>query len=196
MHGLCGLCLLVSAMPGLCTPKLPDYPVRQPNEYKVSVERDGVSIGLEPVESVQDQMTYFHSALSPKGFLPVFVVIHNASKLDSLLLDKSAVTYALGNPNGEAPKEMSGEQKAGILGVSAIPFVGVFIAAGMSQDAADVKQNLMLRELQSGTLSPGDTVHGFLYIPIPKKGPRPRIHIHFPIAWTGSDQPSVLSLDF
>lgn len=66
----------------------------------------------------------------------------------------------------------------------------------MAKDASEVKQNLMLQELHSRTLSPGDTVHGFLYIPIPKKGPRQKMHIQIPIAWAGSDTTSVLQLEF
>jgi hypothetical protein len=54
----------------------------------------------------------------------------------------------------------------------------------------------MLQELQSATLSPGSTVHGFLYIPVPKKGQRPKIHLQFPLAWAGSDKTSVVRIDF
>jgi len=188
--------LLTYAVPAHSAQKFPDYPVRQPSDYSTSVRQDEVSIGLVPIDSVQDQLTYFHTALSPKGFLPVLVVINNRSKSDSLLLDKGGISYGLGDYDEAAPKENTAGQKAAFASTSFIPFVGPFIAMGMAKDASEVKQNLVLRELQSRTLSPGETVHGFLYIPIPKKGPRPKIHIQFPVAWAGSDRTSVLHLDF
>ena len=196
IKGLCGVMLLACAAPARSAQKFPDYPVQQPSDYSVSARQDDVSVGLVPVESIQDQLTYFHTALSPKGFLPVLVVVHNRSKSDSLLLDKGGISFGLGNSDEAAPKENTAGQKAAFASTSFIPFVGPFIAMGMAKDASEVKQNLVLRELQSGTLSPGETVHGFLYVPIPKKVPRPKIHIQFPVAWAGSDRTSVLHLDF
>ncbi|HUA97105.1 MAG TPA: hypothetical protein VMA34_02110 [Terracidiphilus sp.] len=196
IQALSGLLLFACTVPGYGAQKFPDFPVRQPGNYSISAQQDEVSVGLDPVESVQDQLTYFHTALSPKGFLPVFVVVHNGSKLDSLLLDKSGISYGLDKEIGSGPKENTAGQKAAIVSSAFIPFIGGFISLGMAEDASGVKQNLILQELQSETLSPGDTAHGFLYIPIPKKGPLPKIQIQVPIAWTRSDKTSVVHLDF
>ncbi len=196
MLGLCGLVLLSCVVSAQGAQKFQDYPVRQPRDYSISARQDEVSIGIEPVESDQDQLTYFHTSLSHNGFLPVLIVVHNQSKSDSLLLDKGAISYGLGNSPNASPKENTAGQKAGIASAGFFPFIGPFLSAAMTQDNSEVKQNLVLRELQSGTLSPGDTVHGFLYIPIPKSGPIPKIHIQFPVAWAGSDKTSILHLDF
>lgn len=194
--GLLGLMLLACSVPARSAQKFPDYPVRQPSDYSISAQQDQVSIGLEPVESVQDQLKYFHTALSPKGFLPVLVVIHNRSKLASLLLDKGAISYGLGDSEEASPKENTAGQKVAIVSTALIPFIGPFISLGIAKDTSEVKQNLFRRELQSRTLSPGDKVYGFLYIPIPKKELRRKIHIQFPVTWAGSDRTSVLHLDF
>lgn len=193
---LCGLMLLAYGASAHSTQKFSDYPVRPPSNCSISARQDDVSIGLEPVGVVEDQLTYFHTALAPNGFLPVMVVVHNRSKSDSLLLDKGGISYGLGDPGNATPKENSAGQKAGIASSGFIPFIGPFVAMGLAKDASEVKQNMVVRQLQSQTISPGETVHGFLYIPIPKKGPRPKIHIQFPIAWAGSDRTSVLTLDF
>ena len=195
-RGLCWLVVLACAAPAHSAQKFPDYPVRQPSDYSISARQEEVSIGLQSVESVEDQQTYFHTSLSPNGFLPVLVVVHNRSKSDSLLLDEAGISYGSGDPGKAAPKENSVGQKVAITSTSVIPYIGPFIAMGLAKDASEVKQNLVLRQLRSGTLSPGDTVHGFLYIPIPKKGPRPMIHIQFTVAWAGSDRTSVLHFDF
>ena len=80
--------------------------------------------------------------------------------------------------------------------MSAIPVFGPFVAMGMAKNASEVKQNLMLQELQSGTLSAGSTMHGFIYVPIPTKGTRPQIHLQYPIAWAGQDNTSIMRIDF
>lgn len=190
---LSGLAVFPLALSLFAAQTFPDYPVRKAGDCTIVARQDQVTIGIEPVESAQDQLTYFHLALSPRGFLPVFVIIHNRSASDSLLLDKSAISYGSGK-NG--PAQNTPGQKAGIAVTSAIPFVGPFIAMGLAEDQSEAKQNLILRELQSGTIAPGETMRGFLYIAIPKKGPRPTLHIQFPIAWSASGKTSVINLTF
>ena len=194
--GILGLIFLSCSVPVRSAQKFPDYPVRRPSDSSISLRQDDVSIGLVPVESVEDQMSYFHTALSPKGFLPVLVVVHNISKFDSLLLDKGGISSGMVDSAQTAPKENTAGQKTAIASASLIPFIGPFISMGMAKDASEVKQNMLIQELHSRTLSPGDTAHGFLYIPIPKKGPRPKIHLQLPIAWAGSDKTSVLNFNF
>lgn len=196
LRGFCGVVLLGWVVAAQGAQKFADYPVRAPSDCSASARGDDVSIGLEPVASVEDQMTYFHTLLAPNGFLPVMVVVHNRSKSESLLLDKGGISYGVGGAGKAAPKEDSVAQKVAITTTGAIPFIGPFIAMGLGKDASEVKQNMVVRELQSQTIAAGDTVHGFLYLPIPKKGARPKIHIQFPIAWAGSDRTSVLTLDF
>ena len=105
--GLCGLLLFFAcAVPARSAQKFPAYPVRQPSSYSISAQQGDVSIGIDPMESDQDQQTYFHTSLSHNGFLPVLVVVHYRSKSDSLLLDKDGISYGLGNSGNDSPKEM------------------------------------------------------------------------------------------
>ena len=73
--------------------KFPDYPVRQAGEYAVTAERTGVTIGVQPVEDLKDQKTYFDVELTPKSFIPVFIVIQNATGSDSFLFQKTNIGY-------------------------------------------------------------------------------------------------------
>jgi hypothetical protein len=199
-HQVLAICCLMLSTCAAATAQdpqhFPEYPVQPPSRYAISTRQNDVSIGIKPVDSAEDQQTYFHTILSSKGFLPVFVVIHNRSKTDSLLLDKGSITCGSGASDASSPNENSGAQKAQIASAGFIPFIGPFISAGMTQGLSEVKQNLVLHELQSETLSPGETMHGFLYVPVPKKGPRRKIHLRIPIAWSGSDNTSVQQLTF
>jgi hypothetical protein len=172
----------------------PSYPVRLANAYAVSAETDGLTIGIEAVEDPKEQETYFHTPLAPKGFAPIFVVIQNGSNGDSFLFDKTKVTYGPADSGVSTPKEGS---KAGqSLAAAAVPFVGLFAAIKIISNASEVQQNFLKKEIQSTTLSPGASAHGFLYIQVPKNAPRQKIHLRVPITRTGADKTFVLDLFF
>ena len=61
-------------------------------------------IGLQPVENINDQQTYFRTEFPRKGFVPVFLVIHNGSKSESVLFDKSKISCDLQNSSDTMPK--------------------------------------------------------------------------------------------
>jgi hypothetical protein len=156
--------LLVSMV--FAADKFPDYPVHPAGEYAVTSERGGVTIGVQPVEDLDDQKTYFDAKLTPQGFIPVFVVIQNGSA-DTVLFDESNVGYG-----------------------------GAFYGFSPDRGLTKIQENIVKRRIKSQTLSPGSSVHGFLYIPVPKKGPREKIHLQVPITKAGTSQTFVLNLLF
>jgi hypothetical protein len=94
---------------------------------------------------------------------------------------------------------IKGAATAEVLVMAAIPWGGVVAAPAVMEMYAQeshVEQNLILRQVQSQTLSPGASAHGFLYISIPKTGVRQRIQIHIPLTWADSGKESVLTLSF
>jgi hypothetical protein len=46
--------------------KFPDYPVRKAGDYAVTAEKAGLTIGVQPVEDLKDQKTYFNTELTPE----------------------------------------------------------------------------------------------------------------------------------
>jgi hypothetical protein len=148
--------------------RFPDYPVRPANDYTVKAERNGVVVGVEAVEDLKDQEIYFNTKLEPRGFLPVFIVVNNNSSTESFILEKGNIGFG---------------------GVSDRSTANAGTTFG-----TEVQQNILKKTLQSVTLSPGVSVHGFLYIPIPRNGPRDKIHLQVPIARAGTHETFVLNL--
>jgi hypothetical protein len=173
---------------------IPDYPVSHPGDYAVSTRAAGLSIGVQPVEDPKDQETYFRAELKAKGFVPVFVVIQNEASEGSFLFDKTKVTYGPADSTLSTPK--TGSRGADAFAAAAIPFVGIFAVPKIISNAAEVQHNLLKKEVQSTTLSPGKSLHGFLYIPVPKDAPREKIHLRVPITRAGADETLVLDLVF
>jgi hypothetical protein len=190
--------LLFPSLPAYAGDNFPDFPVRPADDYPVKAQAAGVTIGAQAVDEKEDQKNYFHTELSSSGFVPVFVVIQNRSKDDSLLFDKAAITYGVGNSS------IIAKPKAGTKGAKTVEFasaaaltygvVGDFVAVAMFAKASRIQQNLVVKEIQSGTLGPGEAAHGFLYIPASKKGPREKIHLQFTVTWVGSGKTSVLDV--
>ncbi len=172
----------------------PDYPVRPASSYAISTQTAGLTIGVEAVENIKEQQSYFHTALAPKGIVPVFVVIQNGPDGDSFLFDKTKVSYGAADSGVSTPK--TGSKGGEALALSAIPFVGIIPAIKVISNASQVQQNLLMKELQSTTLSPGTSVHGFLYIPVQKNAVRQKIRLHVPISRAGTDESFVLDLVF
>jgi hypothetical protein len=165
------VCVLVACFtpqPVGAAKKFPEYPARPAGEYAAKAEKSGVVVGAEPVEDISEQETYFREKLTPKGSLPVFIVIENHTSKDSFVFDKTEIGFS-----GEAEKPVK------------------------LQNAFSTKQeNIELQELRSKTLAPGQSTHGFLYIPVPKKGSRDRIHLQVPITKAGTSEVFVLNLFF
>jgi hypothetical protein len=187
--------LLSLVLPLWAADKFPDYPVRPAGEYGVTALQAGLIMGVQPVEDLKEQKTYFNTELTPKGFVPVFVVIENRSSEDSFLFDKTKLSY--GNPAGSTPdaRSQAGEAVA-VISLGAVSIAGMFVALKLIANASQVQQNILKKEMQSKTLSPGTSVHGFLYIPAAKKGEREKIHLQVPVTRVGANETVVLNLTF
>jgi hypothetical protein len=147
--------------------KFLDYPVRKASEYAVHTERSGVTIGVQPIEDLGEQKAYFDAKLTTRGFIPVFVVIENASSTDSFLFDQTNIGYG-----------------------------GAFYNFSPNLGMNHVQENIAKKQLKSATLSSGQSVHGFLYVPVRLKGPREKVHLQVPITKVGTSQTFVLNLTF
>jgi hypothetical protein len=187
--------LVISATLASAGDKFPDYPVRAAGDYAITATVAGVTVGVQPVESVDDQKTYFNTELSPKGFIPVFVVIQNAPVGDSYFFEKANVQFGPAGSSTSAPTASSKTGEVLMLsGAAVMSPLGMFIGAKMISNASKVQQNMLQKELQSTTLSPGGALHGFLYIPAAKKGQRDKIHLKIPIVRAGTGE--TLYLEF
>jgi hypothetical protein len=184
--------LLVPLAIALAT--FPDYPARRAKECAVSAENTGVVIGLETVETSEAQKMYFGANLVKNGFVPVFVVIENGMSSNSVIFDKTKVTY--GVLASALPIPQPGSIGGKTVALSAIPFAGGFAAARVISSDLQVRANLLEKELQSTTISPGKSVHGFLYVPSKNKSSREKIRLQIPVGKAGTDDTLDLGLDF
>lgn len=176
--------------------KFPDYPARAASDCAVKASVSGITAGVQPVEDLKEQKTYLGMDLTPKGFLPVYVTLQNDSA-GSFLFDKTKLTFGDSDSAGTSPQNRSQAGEAiGLMSAVMISPAGLFIAAKLISNASLVQQNILKKEMQSKTLSPGTAVSGFLYLPVPKNGPRAKMRLRVPVTRSGSDETVILDLVF
>ncbi|MCC6392772.1 MAG: hypothetical protein IT167_19395 [Bryobacterales bacterium] len=182
--------------------EFPDYPVPPRGGYKVSAEQFGLEIAANPLADAKEQKTYFGIALTGKGYLPVFISASNNSPDESFQLRKDALSFLLsGSPvSGKSTPELRARAGESVLVADVVVSLAVTIGAAMIgaggggnplplealglhliSKTADIQHNLLKKQLQSKTLSPGEQVHGFLFVPIPSKAGWREIHVRMPI---------------
>jgi hypothetical protein len=189
------LVVLCVARPAYAGPKFADYPQRKAAECAFKADKRGLFVGIQPVEDLNDQKNYFDSDLTKKGFIPVYIVIENRSSEDSFLFNKTGVKIGVGTAAGSGPNANSKSvETLQVVSALAISPVGMIIGAKLAKDQAMIQTNLLKKEVQSKTLSPGSSTSGFLYLPVDKTTPRQPIHLVMSITRSGDDEP--FSLDF
>ena len=200
---VCILAVLSLGHSACASEKFPDFPVRPAGDYPFTAQQAGITIGLQPVEDPKEQKTYFDTELTPKGVIPVFIVIQNGSTADSFLFDKTKVIYGPADSSLSTPK--MGEKAAkgalvvGTASAVAISPAGMVVAIALASKAAhgtQIQESILKREMQSKTFSPGVSAHGFLYIQVPKKGPREKVHLQIPITNSSTEEIVVFDLLF
>lgn len=187
-----GISSLLAASLAFGLSTLGDYASKPAKECSVTAENGGVTIGLEPVDSVAEQNSIFGTDLSKRGFIPVFLVVENGMASGSVIFDRSKVTYGAAASALSAPH--MGVGKA--IGLSFIPLAGGFLGAGALKKTARIQSSLMEQELHSTTIARGASARGFLYVPIGDKSPRDKMLVRVPIGKSGSDEAFNLDLTF
>jgi hypothetical protein len=181
--------------------KFPEYPVRSASEYSSCQTKNGITVAIEPVGDGEKQKKYFGAKFESQGFLPVLVVLENASKGSSMLLRKDLVTYGIdGDQSRSAAGEFSARSKSGeavaVAGFAAISVPAMVIGLKLIAAASEVKQNILVKELRSQTIAPGKSGSGFLYVPVGKPGiGKRKVILNIPLSLDDSQETLVFTFD-
>jgi hypothetical protein len=209
-----GLALALPAYAGYFGPKFANYPERKTNDCAVKAEKAGVVLGVLTVEDSKEQKTYFDALMIPRaGYMPVYVVLENRSSGDSFLFDKKSIEYGASSSAGLGTGALTKANNSILVKITEelcspydcpynLPHPVLMDSSGMASALSaesyvlQIQQQLLKIELQSKTLSPGQSVHGFLYLPVPKKGPRDKIMLRVPMIRAGTGETFVLEVVF
>jgi hypothetical protein len=186
--GSISLVLLVT--PANAVTKFAPYPDREASACVAKAERDGLLVGAQPLEDARDQKAYFGTEMTPKGYLPVYIVVENKSGSDTYFFDKANVAQANASSSAVQAGRATTAEKLAMLGIG-----GLFTMRAITKGAG-IQENLLKCEIESRTLSPGSSVHGFLYIPVPAQGQRAQILLQIPLVNARTSEVRVINLVF
>ena len=169
-----GLMLLVFL--GGCSMSLPEYPGVAVNQCRCRTEKGPLALAARPLTQKDEVKQYFGVDLLARDVLPVCLVVANTSGTSSFVVDRAKVSLAGGAQDSGDDKEKSkGETgeviaTAGAVALVAGPLVAapvaMLIGSKMSSDAQMVQQNMRAKQLDRHTVSPGESVQGFVYFDI------------------------------
>jgi hypothetical protein len=166
----------------------PQYPVKPARDYPTAEEKSGLVVAAVPVEDQKDQHTYFGIDLRSKGYIPVLLVIENQTSNESYFLRKESLMYSPAGRSGSTlpnPANPSRADKA-VAVAGAVPTIYTFMATLAASRSKELRQHLLGTELQSATLSPGGSAHGFIFVPGTHGGHSSRQKIKLTVPFTRS----------
>lgn len=170
------------------------YPVKPIQHYPGVVTKDGVSFVAIRIEDRNDQRKYFGLNMSARGQLPILVILENGSA-DSYILKREKLTFVspartVGASDVARPSASDKTMDA----IGSVPSIYTILATIASSRNIKHRQNLLRVGLRSVTLSPGEAVHGFVFLPIRKLDLRKPVRIMVPLQRAGSS--AVVTVDF
>lgn len=185
---IAGFCFFWAASPVIAGTKFEVYPDRKASDCAVKALREGLAVGAQSMDDVKDQKTYFGTDMTEKGYLPVYLVVENNASSDSYLFDKSNVAAAGASAGAVKEARSKKGETFAMLGIG-----GIFAMRAITK-ATEIQENLLKREIQSKTLSPGVSARGFLYVPIPKEGARGGISLQIPLVNARTNEVRVINI--
>ncbi len=171
---------------GCATVQLPHYQERPPDQATLTQVKDGLSVTIRPMTDKKEIAKYFGADLLSLNLLPVHISAKNESS-SSVVVAREEVSLKIlqsrspenldRTPVGvQSQAQRAGSQAEGastallVLGTLTMP-LGLAIFMPMigkkSSDAAEISYHFATNELQTVTLSPGESIAGFVYFDIP-----------------------------
>lgn len=168
--------------------QLPDYEAQPLDHYSNSLVKDGLAISIRPLTDKQEVKKYFGADLLSANIIPVFVLAENRNSSSSFILSKDRIslkTSQSGYGSSPGKEKIGSESTAEALGVAGVVLgsllLGV-IAAKFKSDAGAIRRNATIKELQTKTISPGKSIHGFTYFELPNNnGSSSKLTMHIEV---------------
>ena len=172
--------LLTAFLTGCTTAKIVDYHPASPAATERTIQQSGVEVALDPfvensrtekffdVDAVDNGIAILHVRLANNTGNQTFLV----EKKDFQLVPKQATAGLVADGTTiESPKDHKGIDTATVIfaGSVAGAVLGVSGAAATSH-SSEIQRNFAAKEMADQTLSPGETMEGFVYFSPVTKG--------------------------
>jgi hypothetical protein len=170
----------------------PSVSLVQIDHYKLSQQKDGLVIAVEPVASRTEMQKYFEENLLKKGILPVLIVAENRNKTQTYLLSPNQIKLiasmdpsgsSLGVAGSDDTRKATYESNFNWAEVAMFGLAGMHF--GPTEHSKVVQHNIISKALERKTLAPGQIHSGFMYLKLPRKFTTSEVGLLVPVERIG-----------
>ncbi|MCX6906712.1 MAG: hypothetical protein NTY01_01575 [Verrucomicrobia bacterium] len=163
---------------GCATPTYPTYQSGAAIGTGRSVSNEGITVTVDPILQKERSIQYFGFYQADGRLVIIHISARNTTRDRSfhllrknirLLPPSSVEKSALGE--GKVDRSTSVGEGVAMFGFAALSLPAIFAGAQMIADQTAVRHNMVTKELPEGTLSPGESLEGFVYYQFADKQP-------------------------
>jgi hypothetical protein len=168
---------------GCSTEKITDYQPASPPVSERTAQASGVEVALDPFVDSQRTKQYFDIDAVAEGIAIVHVRVINKTADQTFLVEKKDFQLlpdgAAGDLTGDKKIERAPEPGVGPATPASVLFGNPFVGSGgfgglwslsRSSKFYEIQRNFTDKEMADATLSPGQSMEGFVYFMPVKKG--------------------------
>ena len=175
-RSLASILIATFAFAGCATMRIQEYPKTPVTSYSKAMTKNDLCIAIRPMTEKKELEQYFGTDLSALKIVPIHIVAENRSPSSSFVLSKdnmslqnNRIQSSLKQGDRTGTGDTSGGEAAVLIGsVIGSPLL-IFLGGKEISDAEVIKRNLVAKELQTRTVSPGKSVDGFVYFKLPEE---------------------------
>ena len=179
---ICALCY--SQLAGCAAITLSPYTPPSVDAMSKSQSKENLVIAVHPLTDGDEQVKYFGKDLTSVGIMPILIAASNTNTYRSFVIDEKNITMGIPSKKNSCPRPAKAEAASTTTGESMVAAAAfcllllppgivpyVFLLPNGSKSIADatVVQNALVENgLYTHTLSPEETVSGFVFFKIPE----------------------------
>ena len=158
------LCALVLLPTGCGTNPIKPYQPASPSVNERTAQESGVEVALDPFVENERTQKYFDINAVANGIAILHVSVTNRTTNQTFLVEKNDFQLvrsgAAGGLTGDGKKI---ERSTAAANAVAWTFSANMLAGGMVSHSTEIQRNFTSKEMGNASLSPGESMEGFIY---------------------------------
>jgi hypothetical protein len=168
---------LLVFLTGCGTERITDYQPASPSISEHMVQGSGVGVALDPFVESERTRQYFDIDAVANGIAILHVRVVNNTADQTFLVEKKDFQLSTdGGTNGltgdgkKIERSEAVGDTVGLVGAAAVSLPLLFASMSMVSHSSEIQRNFTGKEMDDQTLSPGQSMEGFIYFTPIKKG--------------------------
>jgi hypothetical protein len=167
-------CSLLVSLTGCGTSPTKDYQPASPPMTERTAQESGVEVALDPFVERERTKEFFHIDALSEGIAILHVRVENRTADQTFLVQKTNFRLLSGEADADLiadDKKIKRSTTAGnVVGWAGMGGASILLAGGLVSDSTEIQRNFTSKEMGDQSLSPGESMEGFVYFVPVKRG--------------------------